>query len=258
MSLIPASVGELVIVRHGQSAANADNSFAGWENTPLSDIGVEQAEEAGVSLRKAGFKPDIVYSSPLDRAHHSAKFILAGMGMPKKEIRSFSALMERHYGALTGLNKDDARERYGKDAVETMRRSYDAPLIPMDETHPYHPNNPAPGPKVIGIPLNGKGHETLKDVMERVNAFYRQEILPRMQNREKVLIVAHGTSLRALSMILENLTPDQIQQMSPTDYKKYEIPNASPIRYHITSEKGSDCWTAQKHDTISPQLGRKL
>jgi 2,3-bisphosphoglycerate-dependent phosphoglycerate mutase len=236
--------GELVIIRHGQSQANLDNVFAGWAETPLTTEGKRQAEAAGDKLRKDGFVPDVVFSSTLERAIDTTKIALNSMGLTVSDdtIIKDPALLERHYGGLTGMDKAKAEEEFGKDKFLEYRRSFDVPPPAMDESHSCHPDNPSQGLKVIGMPPNGEGTESLSDVVDRVKPFLEKEILPRMAKGEKVLIGAHGNSLRALSMLIEGMTPDEV--------KGYEIANGVPIKYKISVPQKSTTeqptWTFEK------------
>ena len=224
-------MGQLVIVRHGQSQANLNNVFAGWVNTPLTDTGRQQAKSAGLLLKKSGFTPDTVYASTLKRAIDTAKEMLDVMGIGNHPIIQNEALLERHYGKLTGMDKTKAKETFGDVDFFKYRRSFDEPPPPMDATHPAHPNGNGPADqKVIAMPPSGKGTEALSDVVERVRPFWDNELLPRLKKGEKVLIAAHGNSLRALTMIIEGMDPDQIKQ--------YEIDNGVPIRYSFTFPVG--------------------
>ena len=231
-------IGELVVVRHGESGANADNAFAGWMNTPLSEKGIKEAKTVGKTLRSAGFKPEAVYSSPLERSVWTAIHMLTIMGMPGKMVTESAALLDRHHGAFTGVNRDEAAATLGMTADELHHCSYHTPPPPMDASHPYHPDNLSKCMKVIGLPANGTGTETLKDVVERVQPFFQHEILPRMQRGEKVLIVTHGSTMRALAICIEEITPEAANAA--------KISNAAPIKYAITSEQGARDWTFEK------------
>ena len=220
------TTGTLIIVRHGQSEYNAANIFAGWVETPLTAKGIQQARDTGAILKEHGFTPDIVYSSTLSRATDTARETLAAMGIPGMKIIEDPALLERHYGGLTGMNKKQVEEKFGPEQFKIYRRSYDQPPPAMDTTHPSHPENPASADKVIGMPPSGQCTESLKDVVDRVVPFWENELLPRLKRGENILVAAHGNSLRALSMIVERMTPDQV--------KEYEIANGVPIKLEIT------------------------
>ena len=137
-------MGQLVIVRHGQSQANLNNVFAGWVNTPLTDTGRQQAKSAGLLLKKSGFTPDTVYASTLKRAIDTAKEMLDVMGIGNHPIIQNEALLERHYGKLTGMDKTKAKETFGDVDFFKYRRSFDEPPPPMDATHPPHPKPKIP------------------------------------------------------------------------------------------------------------------
>ena len=186
----------LTLVRHGQSEWNKKNLFTGWENPGLTDQGLSEARETGLALKAGGLKYDYLYTSVLDRAIHTANIILDALDVREiKTIRNM-ALNERDYGDLTGLNKDDARKKWGEKQVHIWRRSYDIP------------------------PPSG---ESLKDTADRGLPYFRKEILPLIVDGNSVLISAHGNSLRALAMFIESLTSEEIL--------KKEISTGQPITY---------------------------
>jgi 2,3-bisphosphoglycerate-dependent phosphoglycerate mutase len=173
----------LVLVRHGESEWNLKNLFTGWRDIDLTENGIEEARAAGRKLKAQGIRFDIGFTSALIRAQRSLDLVLEEMGQVGIPEFKDQALNERDYGDLSGLNKDDARKKWGADQVLLWRRSYDV----------------AP-----------PGGESLKDTAARVLPYYIQEILPRLLNGDNVLISAHGNSLRALVMVLEKLSPQQI------------------------------------------------
>src|SRR5213595_2469783 len=173
----------LVLVRHGQSDWNLKNLFTGWKDPDLTELGVAEAKAAGRKLKQQGLSFDIAFTSVLTRAQHTLDLMLAEIGQTGLSTMKDLALNERDYGDLSGLNKDDARKKWGADQVLLWRRSYDV----------------APS-----------GGESLKDIAARVLPYYIQEILPRVLKGDNVLISAHGNSLRALVMVLEKLSPQQI------------------------------------------------
>ncbi len=240
--------GRLVLVRHGQSVFNEENRFAGWVDTPLTSLGIKQAQEAGQQLKEIGFKPDVVISTVFSRASETAKTILNVLGVPNKEIVPSSEMMERHYGGLTGMNKSEAKEHYGDEQFLAFRRSFDTRPPVMDEAHPYHPDNKSDKPKVIAMPENGKGTESLEDVVARVKPFWEKELLPRLQKGENIMIAAHGNSLRALTMIIKNMSKDEIQ--------KYEMDNAKPYVYDITAAKDLKSWQVKDVDIAKSGAAR--
>jgi 2,3-bisphosphoglycerate-dependent phosphoglycerate mutase len=193
----------LVLVRHGQSDWNLKNLFTGWKDPDLTEQGVAEAKEAGRKLRdmKLGF--DVAFTSALTRAQHTLTLILDEIGQPDLVTIRDQALNERDYGELTGLNKDDARKRWGEEQVHVWRRSFDVPP---------------------------PGGESLKDTATRVLPYFHREILPRVLSGERVLVAAHGNSLRAVIMDLEGLTGAEIVER--------ELDTGVPIVYHL-KEDGS-------------------
>jgi len=173
----------LVIVRHGQSDWNLRNLFTGWHDVDLTANGVSEAHRAGQLLRDRGYRFGVAFTSRLIRAQHTLRLILDELGQSDLTTLADEALNERHYGDLTGLNKDEARVRFGEEQVHIWRRSY------------------ATAPP---------GGESLRDTGARVWPYYIHTILPRVMRGEGVLIAAHGNSLRALVMALEGLSPDEI------------------------------------------------
>jgi 2,3-bisphosphoglycerate-dependent phosphoglycerate mutase len=175
--------GTLVLVRHGQSEWNLKNLFTGWTDVGLTDQGIAEARKAGRLLREKGLRFDIAYTSALGRAQRTLDLMLEELGQQNIEIEKDEALNERDYGDLTGLNKDDARKRWGEEQVHIWRRSYDV----------------AP-----------PGGESLKDTLARALPYYVVHIQPQVLAGKTVLVSAHGNSLRALIMVLEGLAPDEI------------------------------------------------
>ena len=191
----------LVLVRHGQSDWNLKNLFTGWRDPELTPLGVEEATHAGQRLKALGVQFDIAFTSNLVRAQNTCKLILGELGQSSLATIREQALNERDYGDLSGLNKDDARAKWGEEQVHIWRRSYD-----------------------IAPP----GGESLKDTVARVLPYYCQHILPRVLRGERVLVAAHGNSLRALEMILDGLTPETIPSM--------ELETGVPLVYHLKSD----------------------
>ncbi len=189
--------GTLILVRHGQSEWNLKNLFTGWRNPDLTEKGIEEARATGKKLKAAGIVPDLYYTSALRRAQHTLDLMLEEMGIVDVTIVRHTALNERDYGDLSGLNKDDARAKWGEEQVHVWRRSYDVPP---------------------------PGGESLKDTAARTLPYYEREILPALKAGKTVLVAAHGNSLRALVMAIEGLTSDQILAREiatgePTVYK---------------------------------------
>jgi 2,3-bisphosphoglycerate-dependent phosphoglycerate mutase len=189
--------GTLILVRHGQSEWNLENLFTGWRNPNLTEKGVGEARATGQALKAAGIVPDLFYTSALRRAQHTLDLMLEEMGILNVTITRNIALNERDYGDLSGLNKDDARIKWGEEQVHIWRRSFDVPP---------------------------PGGESLKDTADRTVPYFNAEILPLLQEGKTVLVAAHGNSLRALVMAIEGLTPDEILAREigtgePTIYK---------------------------------------
>jgi 2,3-bisphosphoglycerate-dependent phosphoglycerate mutase len=177
----------LVLVRHGQSEWNLKNLFTGWRDIDLTEKGVAEACEAGRKLKAQGIKFDVAFTSSLKRAQRTLDLMLAELGQTSIPVFKDEALNERDYGDLVGLNKDDARKKWGEEQVHIWRRSYDV----------------AP-----------PGGESLKDTLARTLPYYVTEILPRVLRGERVLVSAHGNSLRALVMVLDRHTPETITKLN--------------------------------------------
>jgi 2,3-bisphosphoglycerate-dependent phosphoglycerate mutase len=191
----------LVLARHGQSDWNLKNLFTGWKDPGLTDLGVEEAREAGRRLKAMGIEFDIAFTSDLSRAQRTCDLILEEIGQSSLQIIADQALNERDYGELAGLNKDDARARWGEEQVHVWRRSYD---------------------------VQPPGGESLKDTVARVLPYYMREILPRVMRGQRVLVAAHGNSLRALVMVLDGLTPETIPSM--------ELATGIPLVYRLNDD----------------------
>ncbi|MGL4323726.1 MAG: 2,3-bisphosphoglycerate-dependent phosphoglycerate mutase [Beijerinckiaceae bacterium] len=193
----------LVLVRHGQSDWNLKNLFTGWKDPDLTEQGVREAKAAGDKLKALGVQFDVAFTSDLSRAQKTCQFILDGVGQSHLPTIRNVALNERDYGDLSGLNKDDARKKWGEEQVHIWRRSYD-----------------------IAPP----GGESLKDTVARVLPYFVQVILPRVMAGERVLVAAHGNSLRALIMVLDRLSPESIIGV--------ELNTGEPIVYHLRADTG--------------------
>ena len=181
--------GTMVLVRHGQSEWNLKNLFTGWRNPDLTEQGFAEAHEAGKVLRDEGLSFDIAFTSVLQRAEKTCQIILDELGQGDLETIHDQALNERNYGDLAGLNKDDAREKWGEEQVHIWRRSYD-------------------------VPPPGDEGESLRDTGARVWPYYMQEILPRVLAGQTVLVAAHGNSLRSLVMVLDGLSKDEVTKLN--------------------------------------------
>ena len=203
----------LVLARHGQSDWNLKKLFTGWRDPELTDLGVEEARNAGRWLKEQGYGFDVAFTSNLKRAQRTCALILEEMGLEGVETIRNEALNERDYGDLSGLNKDDARERWGDAQVHQWRRSYDVPP---------------------------PGGESLKDTAARVLPYYIQFILPRVMAGERVLVAAHGNSLRALVMVLDGMTTKTIASL--------EIATGIPLVYQLKADTTVESKTVLEHD----------
>ena len=181
--------GTMVLVRHGQSEWNKLNLFTGWKDPGLTEQGVEEAQEGARAIKDYGITFDIAFTSVLQRAEKTCEIILDIIGQSDLETIHDQALNERNYGDLAGLNKDDARAKWGEEQVHIWRRSYD-------------------------VPPPGDEGESLKDTGARVWPYYMTEILPRVLRGEKVLVAAHGNSLRAMVKILDRLSNDEVTKLN--------------------------------------------
>ena len=220
---------KLVMIRHGQSAWNLENRFTGWTDVPLSEQGVREAKEAGELLKKANYSFDIAFSSVLQRANRTMDLALESLG--ESSLPKFYSwrLNERHYGALQGLNKAESAVKWGDEQVHIWRRSADVPPLSLTED-----DERWPGKQEKYLDLVKKGEMTMADMplteclidtAERVKPYWDEKIAPELKAGKKVLIVAHGNSLRAIVMMLEHLTPAQIISV--------EIPTGSPLVYEL-------------------------
>lgn len=213
---------ELVLIRHGQSIWNLENRFTGWTDVELSENGINEAKKAGILLKNNNYHFDIAYTSVLKRANDTLNIVLNELGENVPIIYDYR-LNERHYGALQGLNKDETKKKYGEEQVKLWRRSADTrpPELDMnDERFPGHD----PKYKDIDISLLPKT-ENLIDTMNRVLECYNESIKFDLLKKKRVLIVAHGNSLRSLVKYLENLSNDEIMNI--------EIPTGKPLIYTL-------------------------
>jgi 2,3-bisphosphoglycerate-dependent phosphoglycerate mutase len=199
----------LVLVRHGESEWNRANRFTGWKDVGLTEEGMAEAHRAGAMLKETGQRFDCAFTSTLKRAHNTLDIILEELGQGRLPTVKAAALNERDYGELVGIDKDEARKRWGAEQVHLWQRSYD-----------------------IAPP----GGESLKDTALRVVPFFEKWIVPELQKGKSVILVAHGNSLRSLIMELDRLDPDEVMQV--------EIGTASPLIYRFNA----DGTVAEKRD----------
>ena len=210
---------KLVLVRHGQSMWNLENKFTGWTDVPLSETGIKEAIEAGKVLKEKGYTFDVAYTSVLKRANDTLDYILSELDEKDIPIYKSWRLNERHYGALQGLNKKETADKYGDEQVHIWRRSYDVkPPSLSDDDERY-------------LDMKGKYSEyiphteCLKDTIERVIPYWNDEIKKSLLENKKVIIAAHGNSLRGLIKYLDNISDDEIVNL--------EIPTGNPLVYEL-------------------------
>jgi 2,3-bisphosphoglycerate-dependent phosphoglycerate mutase len=246
---------KIVLLRHGESSWNRENRFTGWTDVDLTEQGIAEARAAGRLLSREGFVFDLAYTSVLKRAIRTLWIVLDEMDLMWIPVERCWRLNERHYGALQGLNKAETAEKHGIEQVKLWRRSYDVrppPLDPADERFPgrdprYRDLSPSE------LPLT----ECLKDTVERFLPYWRETIAPVVRSAKRVLITAHGNSLRALVKYLDDVPDDQIVDLN--------IPTGIPLVYELTDDLaperhyylGDPEKVAQATRAVEGQLGRK-
>ncbi len=214
---------KLVLVRHGESKWNLENKFTGWTDVPLSEKGIEEAKEAGIVLKEKGFSFNLAFTSVLKRANDTLSIILQELNEEDIEIKKSWRLNERHYGALQGLNKDETREKYGDEQVLLWRRSADVRPPELEEKDPRYPGNDI---KYKDLTKDQLPHtENLQDTIKRVLVYWKEEIKPALEKGKKIIIAAHGNSLRGLIKYLDNMSDEEII--------KLELETGNPICYEL-------------------------
>jgi len=216
-------MSKIVLLRHGESVWNKENKFAGWTDVGLSEKGTEEAKESGRSLKKEGYVFDVAFTSVLSRAIKTLWLVLEEMDLMWIPIHHSWRLNERHYGALQGLNKAETAEKYGMEQTQIWRRSYDTPPPALTRDDPRWPGNDPryADLKPEEIPLT----ECLKDTVARFLPYWHQTIVPAIKSGKRVLIAAHGNSLRALIKYLDQISDEQIVSMN--------IPTGIPLVYEL-------------------------
>jgi 2,3-bisphosphoglycerate-dependent phosphoglycerate mutase len=216
----------LVLLRHGQSLWNLENIFTGWTDVALSDRGVEEARESGRLMLEAGLSFDVVHTSLLRRAIDTAVIALDEMDLGWIPVEKHWRLNERHYGALQGLNKKQTSDEHGPDQVHVWRRSYDVPPPALEPTDPRHPLN---DPRYAWMPPElAPGTECLADVVDRMLPYWYDRIVPDLRAGRRVLVAAHGNSLRALVKHLDDVSDDEITGLN--------IPTGIPLVYRLDGD----------------------
>lgn len=216
---------KLVLLRHGESVWNKENKFTGWTDVDLSEKGMSEAKEAGDVLKKEGYEFDAAFTSVLKRAIRTLWLVLDEMDLMWIPIYNSWRLNERHYGALQGLNKSETAQKFGEEQVLIWRRSYDIPPTALEKKDPRYPGN---DPRYKGLsnkdlPLT----ESLKETVARVVPYWKETIAPVLKSGKKVIIAAHGNSLRALVKYLDNISEEEIVKLN--------IPTGIPLVYELTS-----------------------
>ena len=217
---------QLVLIRHGQSAWNLENRFTGWWDVGLTPQGEEEAKAAGELLAKHGFDFEIAFTSFQTRAIKTLHIVLEAMGRLWLPEEKHWRLNERHYGGLTGLDKAETAARHGDEQVKIWRRSFDIPPPAGEPGGEFDLTNDR---RYAGIPI--PSYESLKDTIERVLPYWEERIAPALKKGDRVLISAHGNSLRALVKHLSNIADDEIVAL--------EIPTGQPIVYELDEELGA-------------------
>ena len=214
---------KLVLIRHGESDWNKENRFTGWTDVDLSDKGREEAKQAGLLLKQEGYVFDIAYVSVLKRAIRTLWIVLDEMDLMWLPVRHSWRLNERHYGALQGLNKSETAAKFGEDQVKIWRRSYDIPPPPLEPSDPRFPGH---DPRYADLskaelPLT----ECLKDTVARFLPFWHETLAPAVKSGQKVVVAAHGNSIRAMVKYLDNISDDEIISLN--------IPTGIPLVYEL-------------------------
>ena len=214
---------KLVLVRHGQSMWNLENRFTGWTDVELSEQGIKEAKEAGKVLKEKGFSFDVAYTSVLKRANDTLGYILEELGEQDIPVKKSWRLNERHYGALQGLNKDETREKYGEEQVLLWRRSTDVRPPELSKDDERYPGNDSKYSELKEEELPTT--ENLIDTIERVMVYWNSNIVKDLKAGKKVIIAAHGNSLRGLIKYLDNMTDEEVI--------KLELQTGNPICYEL-------------------------
>lgn len=234
----------LVLVRHGESTWNEENRFTGWYDCPLSQKGLAEAQQGAKLLKEGGFKFDMAFTSTLQRAIKTLWTILEELHLMYIPIHNTWRLNERHYGALQGLNKQETVEKHGKEQVLIWRRSYDIPPPPVDKSSEHFPGN---DPTYANVPADALPvTESLKLTEARFMVEWKDKLAPLIKSGKKVIIAAHGNTLRALVKHLDNISTEAIPELN--------IPTGVPLVYELDD----DLKPIKHPDAIAPLSGRYL
>ena len=217
---------KLVLVRHGQSAWNLENRFTGWTDVDLTDLGKAEAAEAGKLLKESGYDFDIAYTSVLKRAIKTLGIIQDAMDLDWLPVIRAWQLNERHYGSLQGLNKTEMAEKFGEAQVKIWRRSYDVPPPPLELDDSRHPRFDRRYASLT--PGQLPATESLKITLERVLPYWNSTLAPEIKSGKRLLVVAHGNSIRALVKYLDNISESEITELN--------IPTGLPLVYELDKE----------------------
>jgi 2,3-bisphosphoglycerate-dependent phosphoglycerate mutase len=216
----------LVLLRHGQSAWNLENRFTGWTDVGLTELGRQEAHNAGVQLRENGYTFDLAFTSVLKRAIHTLWITLEEMGLEWIPVTNAWQINERHYGALQGLNKSEMAVKFGEAQVKVWRRSYDVPPPALEWGDVRHPHF---DPRYAGLTKDElPACESLKLTLDRVLPFWHSNIAPTIKSGKRVLIAAHGNSLRAMVKYLDNISEQEIVELN--------IPTGIPLVYELDAD----------------------
>ncbi|HSB02463.1 MAG TPA: 2,3-diphosphoglycerate-dependent phosphoglycerate mutase [Anaerolineales bacterium] len=217
---------KLVLVRHGQSTWNLENRFTGWTDVGLTDLGIQEAHEAGKLLREGGYSFDVAYTSVLRRAIQTLWIVLQEMNLEWIPVTNAWQLNERHYGALQGLNKAETAQKFGEAQVKIWRRSYDVPPPALERDDERHPRF---DPRYASLtPEQLPATESLKITLERVLPYWHSTLSPAIKSGKRVVIGAHGNSIRALVKYLDNI--------SEADITELNIPTGLPLVYELDDD----------------------
>ncbi|MFP4474369.1 MAG: 2,3-diphosphoglycerate-dependent phosphoglycerate mutase [Desulfatibacillaceae bacterium] len=233
----------LVLLRHGESTWNMENRFTGWWDSPLSEKGTEEARQAGILLREEGLSFDAAYTSVLKRAVKTLWMALEETDLYWIPVHRHWRLNERHYGGLTGLNKAEMAEKHGEHQVHVWRRSYDVPPPPMGADHPYYTGNDRRYADLS--PGQYPEAESLKDTVERFLPYWREIVVPEIRAGKRLLLAAHGNSLRALVKHLDKIPDEEIPGLN--------IPTGVPLVYLLDE----DLRPVDSHYLGDPEAVRK-